>query len=175
MSTVIRAGDGQDISSFTPPSFEGDAYIIQWSAPEYRMYVYGRRWYIVVTGIVALLLLWALFSRNYFFVAFVVLSYTLMLYYAKRTPRFITFSLSSRGVGVGEKFYEFKDIKSFCVFDRTDGAELLFERKSTGHQPISIPLGDFAVSDARNFLLRFIPEVQREESNIDQAGRVFGF
>lgn len=175
MATTVKIRDEDNAPENSPPEYDAESDTIRWFAPEYRAYTYGRRWYIVITVVVSLLILWALFSKNYFFLTFIVLAYSLMLYYAKRPSTVMPFSLSPRGVEIGGKIHEYRDIKSFYIFSRADGAELLLEPKTPGRQPLSIPLGTVAVADARPFLLRFIPEQPQEENSIDQIGRIFGF
>ena len=83
-----------------------------------------------------------------------------MYTYEKRPPEMINFELGPEGIKIGGKFYDYDDIKNFCVLYKPKQSikQLYFEFKSSARQRLSIPLRRMDALTVRNFLVRYLDE-----------------
>src|SRR3989338_840526 len=93
--------DSLDRSGLHPAaSFAALPPTIEWITHEFTPYHYQKSWYIIIGSVVGLLALWTILIQNYFFLAFIALALTLMLFYAKRTPQIITCAIAKEGIRI---------------------------------------------------------------------------
>lgn len=128
-----------------------------------------------IGGITVLLILWGIFSHNYFFLAFVVLALATTLFYTKRKPRIIACALEEDAMRFGSQRHRFAELKSFWIFDHGFAQELSLETGKTLDPFIRIPLGEINAHDLRSVLLHHLPEKEQKESASDQLARSLGF
>ncbi len=149
--------------------------MIEWSALEYEARERTQGWYIFMGGAATLLVILGILAGSYFFIAFVLLAFVVMVMYAKRSPRRMDFSITSEGIRAGTKFYRMSDLKSFWIFNSPNAKELSLEVKS-GFMPfLRFPLGDTNPEEVKRVLLNFIPEEEHKELMTDQIARGLGF
>lgn len=147
---------------------------IEWSALEYEARERGPNWFLF-PGVAALaLIIFAVFTKSYFFAAFIVLALVVLLAYIKRGPQQISCAIDGEGVRTGETMYPFLNIKSFWIFERDGTNELSLEIKSVLSPFLHLPLGGTNPEKIRNFLLQFIPEEEHKELATDQIARSLG-
>lgn len=150
--------------------------LVQWYADEYRMAEYGQYWFIKIGAIAVALIILGIFTRSYFFIAFVALAFIVIVMYAKRPPRAILFFIEKGGVRAGGKLYAFDDLKSFWISDNENGERELSLETTHMLQPfVRLPLGSADTEEVRQTLLRVIPEKEHEELFTDQIARKIGF
>lgn len=94
------------------------------------------------------------------------MSAAIMYTYEKRPPEMVNFELGPEGVKIGGKFYDYDDIKNFCVLYKPKQSikQLYFEFKTSARQRLSIPLRRMDALTVRNFLVRYLNE-DLERSN----------
>lgn len=147
---------------------------IEWSALEYEVRELGPNWFLFPGAAALVLLTFAIFTKSYFFAAFVLLALFVLLAYIKRGPRQISCAIGGEGVRAGETLYPFADIKSFWIFERGGANELSLEVKSVLSPFLHLPMGDTDPEKTRNLLLQFIPEKEHKELATDQIARSLG-
>ena len=148
---------------------------LEWSGFEYEPRAYSQRWFITLGGIALALVLFGIVAKSWFFITFVVLAFFVILMYAKRAPRELTFSISSSGVGVGNQFYQFSQLKSFYIIESREFPELSLETSKHLQPFIRIPLEEVAGKDIKELLGRFLPLKEHPEFFTDQIARKIGF
>lgn len=97
---------------------------LNWDAEEYIVRERGALWYVILVLVAAAaigLSIWLLGWGSWSFVALIVVSVVALIVYAKRPPRTLHYSISSKGLSEGNKLYEFSDYKSFGVVKDDDG------------------------------------------------------
>lgn len=147
---------------------------IEWSALEFEARERGPNWFLF-PGVAALaLLIFAIFTKSYFFAAFIVLALIVLLAYIKRGPQQISCAIDGEGVRTGETMYPFLNIKSFWIFERGGTNELSLEVKSVLSPFLHLPLGGINPEKIRGLLLQFIPEEEHKELATDQIARSLG-
>ena len=180
-----------DTASHTPPSSAYDEeegrsipitapapnkkVLLQWSAPEYRTPELMPYWYVLPGAVALALAVLGIAIQSFFFTTFVVLAFIVIVMYAKRTPHEIHCVVSPRGIFVGRAFHDFRDIKSFAIFEEEAAPELSLEvdRMTTAY--LRVPLGDMHPNRIRAVLSDFLSEERHKDILSDQIARSFGF
>lgn len=141
---------------------------LEWQAYEFEKREKDKNWFNILIILTALFFVVAIVLKNYTF-SIVVLSAALCVYiYAKKNPRLIDFSISPRGVSMGNKPYPYSDLKSFWIFyDPPRIKELVIVSKKKIQPLIHIPINGQSPIEIRNFLLKYLREEEQEESIID--------
>lgn len=153
-----------------------DAILISWSAPEYEHPERKPNWFLYPGAGALLLVLIGILIHSYFFVALVVLAYSVILMYAYRTPRDIEFLITHEGIYAGRALYRFSDIKTFWIFEApSGGAELSLEIDRITMPYLSLPLGELHPNKIRAVLSDFLPEEKHKEFLSDHLARGLGF
>lgn len=116
------------------------------------------------------------FAWNYLFGFFLVVAGGLTLSHAFRVPRTVHCAVTSMGVRMGDRVYEFESLKSFWVdYSPPHARELMIVSKRALMPHLKIPLGDVDPLELREILLRFLQEEQHETSLTDVISKRIGF
>ena len=111
-----------------------------WTALEHEERERGPYWFLG-PGIAALaLVIFGIFAHSYFFIAFVVLAYAVLIAYAHRPPREISFRIASDGFWAGTAHHPYAGLKSFWIFSAPDHRELSLETAHLLSPYLRIPL-----------------------------------
>jgi len=165
----------QIISTFGPYEPKPTASTLEWKALEYEKTEHGPYWFMGTGAVATILIVVGILARSYFFIAFVAIAYIVMILYAKREPRELTFSITSEGVQTGRTFHGFSDIKSFWVFDKEEGEKYFSLEINKILSPfLQVPLDKVSPKEVKEMLNRFLPEKEHQESLIDQIIKSVG-
>src|ERR1035437_6381148 len=94
-------------------SQNSDKQLLQWKVKEYQKHEHDRGWYIIA-GIVALgLLIYAIWTHNYFFALIIIISAFLIVFNDQEEPKELDVILKNNGVQIGKKFYEYNTFSEF--------------------------------------------------------------
>lgn len=166
MSYIINLKNNKtssDILSDTPNLTD-----IRWTAPEFNYYHKDKSWFIVPALIALVLLAIAIWLKNYTFAIIIPLAFFCLYIYGTKTPKKISFSISHRGVIIDKTIYTYDNLKSFWIFyDPPRLKKLCLHGKKTFMPAISIPLAEQNPTQIRALLLKYLPEVEQEESILD--------
>lgn len=150
--------------------------LTSWSAPEYaeQQNAYEK---IILAGIIAAgFLAGSLIIKNYLLAAIIFLSYAILYIYAVKKPRLINFAVTTRGIKVNNRLYEFDELRSFWIFySPPHQKELSLESKKIIMPFIKIPIADTNPAELRRQLIKYLPEVKQEESLTDILARRLGY
>lgn len=142
---------------------------IEWTAPEFKKYKKGKKWFILPALIGLGILIIAILSKNFLLAIATILAAFVVYLYALKKPRKIKFSISGKGIQVAKNIYRFEDLKSFWIFyEPPEVKEISIRSKKTFIPYVKIPLGDQNPVEIRKFLLKFLPERRHPESVIDE-------
>ena len=144
--------------------------VLSWEFPEYVQHNRDRRWYIWAISISVLLIIWAIWTANYFFAVIIGLTDFIIFFLDRDEPLLIPFSLEPTGIRMADKFYSYDKFNSFSVIYQP-GAEghknLYFDYKNGLREHLSVPLEKTNPILVRNFLLRYLLE------NLDRTDATF--
>lgn len=150
--------------------------IFEWEALEYDHLPKDKRWFVIGGAIAAVIILYGLFTANYFLSLLTIIAGFLVFVYAVRLPKMIYSAITSRGVQIGRRIFLYEDLNSFWIFYEAGGLkELSLESKKAVVPFIHIPLGEADPVQIRELLIRFVPERQHEESFTETIARLVGF
>lgn len=150
--------------------------IFEWEALEYDHLPKDKRWFLIGGTIAAGIILFGLFTANYFLSLLTVIAGFLIFVYAVRPPKMIYSAITSRGVQIGRRVFLYEDLSSFWIFYEAGGLkELSLESKKAVVPFIHIPLGKADPVEIRELLIKFVPERQHEESFTETVARLVGF
>ncbi len=165
------------------PDQPGYEEYLSWRIPEYEKHQRGFRWYLIGSIMAAVLAGLSIFtpnflfdSPNYLFLIIIVLSAAILLLINVMAGE-VDFTITSDGIEVGDKFYDYDELKNFCVLfkPREELKSLYFEFKSNFRPRLHIPLGDANPLEVREILLAFLNEDldRTDESSIDYLSKMF--
>lgn len=147
-----------------------DGSAITWEASEFIHHQKAMNWYLVLTGGTILLgVILYLLLRDVFSLVVLAVMYVAIVVYAKREPRTLRYSLSSNGLTIGEKHFDFDQFRSFSVTQDSGlpSVDLIPTQRFMPHVSIY-----FAPEDADKIvgeLSKFIPNEQRKPNPVDRA------
>ena len=153
----------------------GDAYL-SWETWEFPPHDRSRRWYIIVSIIGVLLIVYAIFAENYLFAIIVLMMGVILFVNNLRHPDRINVHITNLGVVVGEEFYQYQDLKDFSVVYNPPHAKILYIDFNSVWRPLlAIPLEDVDPNLVRDYLLQYVFEnLNREDEGLtDYLSRVY--
>lgn len=149
---------------------------IEWQAPEYEFVKKSPDWFWGLGIITLALFLSTLLLKNFLFGIFILLAGFSLALYASRRPNIVSFSVSPRGIQIGNRIYPYENLKSFWInYNPPYKKDLIIESKRTFMPHIFIMLEDADPEKIHNLLSQFLKEEKIEESLIDSVFRLLGF
>lgn len=149
--------------------------IYSWNAPEFTYQPKGSGWLIGLFTITSVIIVFSLIMRNFFFSFLVLIAAFLVYIQAHKRPRRINFSITETGIGADGRFYPYKSIVSFWIFEEPELNCLSLETKIFLQPRISIPLGQEKPEQIKNLISKFIKEKKQEEHFSDLLARKLKF
>lgn len=149
---------------------------LTWEAPEHRHVEKGSDWFWAV-GIIAFASATASFLLgNFLFAILIFVAAAALSLVALRRPRIIAFAISTRGIRVGDTWYPYASLESFCI-DIMNYAEpqLLIKSKKMYMPLIVIPLPEEYIDDVDLIIHDRLPEEELEEPFFNVLLEFFGF
>ena len=155
---------------------EAGKTLLMWEAHEYFHHEKGTDWY-WWTGLAAVVLLGlAIYQGSFLFGVLVLVGWFTVVLYAVRPPRTLKFHLTERGVLIEKTLYPWQSLKSFWVFYNPPlHKDLSLESKKAFMPYIKIPLGKTEPVKVREIVIKFLPEIEQEESLIDNLSHLARF
>ena len=151
--------------------------ILEWQAAELPSRPKDSASWIAGTGIIAfVVLVYFLFSRNFFGAFLVFIGAAAWLLFAFRPAHTYSFRITPRGIEIGEKLFKFEDLESFWIFyDPPEIKELAVRRKGLLVPELIIPLKNQDPVMVRRALITFLSESEQKYSAFDLFLRRIGF
>ena len=149
---------------------------VKWKAFEFEEYKKNKSW-IFKSGLIALILLvLAIFSKNFLLVILVCLGYFSFVAYAFKKPRKINFAVTPKGVVANQALFNYDNLSSFWIFYNPPQQKELSLRSKKKLMPyIKIPLAGQNPVAIRRALMEYLPEKKHKESTIDELARSIKF
>jgi len=149
---------------------------VTWEAPEHHHIEKGGDWFWVV-GIIAVSgAAVAFFLGNFLFALLIIIAAVTFSLVAIRIPRIIPFSVSVRGILVGDAFYPYPTLDSFYIDEiNYEEPQLLIKAKKFYLPLIVLPLPDEYLHDIDTILSERLPEEELKEPLINIILEFFGF
>lgn len=151
---------------------------IEWQAPEFEYREKGISWYWLSIIAAIVILSVSVWQKNFLFAVFVVMAEILMLVWAGRKPREISFSLDEKGLTIsGNKFYPYSTIENFSVREgRSEewyDVSLKLRHGFRHHLNIQTPAKSLAKIEGA--ISRYVEKTEPEDSFLDSLEKLIGF
>lgn len=134
--------------------------MFSWLVDEFVKHERNSAWYIKAIIAAFLLLLFSFWTSNFLFAVIIIIFALIVILHHDREPDKVKISLTDQGVIIGQKFYDFDEIKNFSIVYKPDidAKNLYFEFKNALRQRLSIPLEKENPLPIRENLLKYLPE-----------------
>lgn len=174
--SIVRSGEKQLDQTHTSMPETKHEFDIQWSSYEHEYRIRGPYWFLYPLSGATAGIVFGVTTHNYLFVSFVVLSFLMLAYYAKRPPRMLTYAIEKRGVWTSDKLIHYGKLKSFWIFTHALMApELLLETGNPVNSLIHIRLEGVDYNEVRTAISRYLPEKEQKDLASHQITRIIGF
>ncbi len=134
--------------------------IISWEIPEYEKHKRSKKWYISAAIIGLILIAFSIVTLNYLFAFIIIIAALIIILHDARDPDLVDFAITTEGLLVGRKFYDYDEIKNFSIVykPRLEVKNIYFEFKNFLRHRLTIPLEDKNPVEIRKILLKYLPE-----------------
>ena len=146
-----------------------------WTAAERKEIERHPYWFFLPSTAALILILIGIVTRNYFFIAFVVLAFIVAMTYLIRKPRMLSVAITGEGIRAGSRTHTFANLRSFWVDERRSPPELSIETDRHLTPFIAIPIADTDPEAIRRTLRNHLPERKHAELLTDTIARGLGF
>lgn len=146
--------------------------LLSWESKEFTEYERSKKWHFIVTVLGIVLTAGALVLQEWTAAAVFALATLVVLTWADRKPRTFTFSISKLGIGVGETFYPYNELRSFWVYYKPPVQRLYVQPTNRFKQLIKADLHDVDPLQVQDLLKEHLPqETKGTEELADKFSR----
>ena len=150
--------------------------LVSWETPEYEYHEKSTDWYWWVGLFAVILLGIAIWQGSFLFGVLILLGWFTTVLYAMRPPRIVHCAIAERGILVDNKLYFWHDLRSFWIFYNPPvRKDLVITSKRSVMPPLNIHLSEEDPIKIREIVVKFLPEIEQEESLIDALARFARF
>ena len=149
--------------------------VFAWAVKEYEQYERDRRWYLLMTILGGVLLVYAIIATNYLFALILVLFGIIIYLHELIDPQEINFAITQTGIILGRKFYRFNELTNFwIIYNPPEVKSLYFSTTSLTKHRLQVPLLDNDPRPIRDYLIGYMKEdlTQEEEPLSDRLARL---
>ncbi|MFH1078243.1 MAG: hypothetical protein V1745_03125 [Patescibacteria group bacterium] len=146
-----------------------------WEIPSWEKRNRGPRWYIYMTGVTVLFLIYAVVTSNFLFAFLILLTAIILVLAGSEDPHRILVQIGKNGVVVDGHLYEFKDLSNFSiVYHPPETKVLYFDTRSVLKPHLRIPLDTQNPVEIRDHLKKYMEEnlLLQEEHFSDIVARL---
>lgn len=145
--------------------------LASWSVSEYEKHERSLAWYIAAGVLGFALFVWAIFTFNYLFALIIVLFSAIVYLRATSDPNMVKFLITTKGVRIGRREYQYKDIDRFwIIYDPPDVKKLYLAFKRSLAPRVMVPLKNQNPVKIREILLDFLFEdLEKEDEPMSEV------
>lgn len=150
---------------------------VSWRAAEKDHREKSLGWYIGLGTVALILIIIALFGRNFFFGIFIIFAFFTVVAFSRSKPRVFDFKINERGLIINDRTnYAFESLDSFCLRVRSGELdELILKRKTTVNPFLKIQIDSKTSELVRPILKERLREFEYQDSIVDFASEWLGF
>ncbi len=131
---------------------------ISWSAPEFRYYEKNVGWYVTLTAVTVLLIVFFVYEKDIFAAVCIGILAILVGLFSLQEPKIVEVELDSKGVKFGNIHFPYKQLRHFWIVDNQNHRTLNIEASTVINHTLIIELMDQDEETVRQFLLSRLPE-----------------
>ena len=153
---------------------------IKWMAPEFRHYQKDIGWYGLSLLLAIVIFAIALWQKNLLFGIFIIIAEVMILTWSRRLPKDMAFKLDEKGLEIdGNKFYPYENFGEFAIrsLDQQKDrlTEIILRKKSRFSPDLRVLVSTSEAEKIKDYLRKFLPEFEYEESLIDHLSKLLRF
>lgn len=145
---------------------------IEFFVPEFEYREKSREWYLWVLFLGLLFILGAMLTNNPTFIVIIMMGGTLLVLRSSARPKLVPFAIHEKGIYLKNKFWDFKDIKDFSIYELEEEKYLIFTPRGSLQTPIKVAVKD--TEAIKEKLKIHVLQVEYQESLIEALVRVMG-
>ncbi len=150
--------------------------ITEWPSQTSLEYERTSKWYWGVGGVALLLSAFALFTNNYLFFIFILITLFYIFTTFRRAPTLFTIEVYDKGIHAQNKWYPFHEYENFSLIELgNECIELFMQPKKKFQLPLDFYMHTSSREEAKEVLLEYLHQIERAESFIHLLGRVLQF
>ena len=144
--------------------------LAEWTVPEYIKYERTLAWYIVAGGLAIVLFIHALARSNFLFAIIILLFCGIIYLHERREPEQLEFLIVEGGIVLGQRFYPYKELRSFWIIYEPPVQILYLGVDHTLRKELPIHLEDQNPLVIRKILLNYLEEdLDQEDEHTNEA------
>lgn len=154
-----------------------------WQAPEFEYRPKDASWYwlSLIVGIILIVL--AVWQKNFLFMIFVVIAWLVITVMANRFPAVWEFKIDEKGINIAlpneksnGKFYPYAEIEGFDIHSGGENyKELALKTKSKFSPYLKINIHTADEEKIKDFLLKILPKEEYNQSLVDSFSKLIRF
>lgn len=137
---------------------------IEWKALEYEHKEHTIDWFWTVGLITIISFIVAIWTHNYLFGVFLLISGFCLILLSIQEPREISYSINNRGLTIGKNIYLWKNLKGFDIKKGQGKIKFLIEIDKYFLPKYSFIVPGELADEIKDSMLKFIPRIEIEES-----------
>lgn len=149
---------------------DSNEVLVEWSASEFINHQKGTSWYVVLAIGAAILSAVIFFiTKEYISIVVIMLMAVVLGVYGAAKPKVVKYTITPKGIGFGNTFHPYSEVKSFCVIKETTipYVQLLL------HKRIAVPLTLYVAPDFMDKITEIIGEyVPYDQKQLDYTDRL---
>ncbi len=142
--------------------------LLSWQGFEHVHIHPNPRAIMIALALLILVVGYAVFSNNPMMaITFILIGFVGYLFLTK-DPQSHDFTLTTRGIFIGNRFFAFEDLESYWIFDEEPLQNVLSLKGDGILNPyVHIPLTPEILSDVSQIMATYLPEVKQEPRPVD--------
>jgi len=149
--------------------------ILHWEAYEYPPKDRPRDWYLAVGIIAGAIVLSSIIFKNFLFAVVILIATFILLNFARKHPKLISYKIDRSGIIVGKTLYPFHSLEVFGIDETGEETKLIIKSESGFVPLISLPLGEMDPEVVRDFLSEHLREDNLTEPFAEKIMNFLGF
>lgn len=148
--------------------------IIAWNFSEYIEYERSKGWHVSLVILLGAGIIYAIATTNFLFALFLILFGIIVSLQLRHPPLQVEFTISEKGLGIGQRFYDWDDIRNFrIVYKPPEVKRLYIDLKNILSPDFSVPLENQDPEKVRKVLKKYLEEdkEKKEETLTDRVSR----
>lgn len=142
--------------------------IIEWQAPEFRHYPKNAAWFISYAIIVAMLVIYQLYQKDWFGAISIGVIAAMFGIFAMHRPGIVTVKISTLGLHIDDSTIPFNNIRQFWVVDTEQHKTLNIETTAYLNHQLAIELEDQDGDEIQEILAELLPEKEDQQETMAQ-------
>lgn len=162
-----NAANSQDLeqAALHPDTIDAGEALVSWETWEFPLVERGRRWYLSIVLIGALLIAYGLYTSDPLFSLIILMIGVMLIVNSTRHPKRIAIHITTGGIVIGSKFHPYDELKDFSIIYKPPYSTVLYIDFNAFMSPVrSIELERVDPIAVRDALIPVLPEnIERED------------